>query len=114
MPEIKPSKTKRCQAITDIIESVALEQAALAHILNAEGLKIQNIIKTEFPEGNGQVGREDNTDMIDKVLEVNKSVKSMVSNITRLEMILQSKLELFEDCICTGCEEEYDIAPSNR
>ncbi|MEG2051735.1 MAG: thioester domain-containing protein [Oscillospiraceae bacterium] len=43
MPIIKPSKTIRYQSITDIIESVALEQTALSHILNAEGEKIQKI-----------------------------------------------------------------------
>ncbi|MEG0542040.1 MAG: hypothetical protein RR528_06905, partial [Angelakisella sp.] len=35
---------KASQAVIDIIESVALEQTALAHILNAEGEKIQKIV----------------------------------------------------------------------
>ena len=37
MPEIKSSNVTRSQAITDILQSIALEEAALAHILNAEG-----------------------------------------------------------------------------
>ena len=41
MPVITPSATTRAQAVTDIIESVALEEAALSHILNAEGEKIR-------------------------------------------------------------------------
>lgn len=45
MPIITPSKTSRSQAITDIIQSVALEQTALSHILNAEGEKIQKILE---------------------------------------------------------------------
>ncbi len=40
MPVITPSTTTREQAITDIIESVALQQTALSHILNAEGEKL--------------------------------------------------------------------------
>ena len=40
MPVITPSITTRAQAVTDIIESVALEETALSHILNAEGEKI--------------------------------------------------------------------------
>ena len=35
MPVITPSTTTRTQAITDIIESVALQETALSHILNA-------------------------------------------------------------------------------
>lgn len=89
MPVITPGTATRCQAITDIIESVALEQAALSHILKAEGEKIQKVVAL------AAVG----TDM----LAVNKSVQSMVSAITRLEMLLQSKLELFADCLCSDC-----------
>ena len=39
MPVIVPSHIERCSAITDMIQSVALEQTALSHILNAEGEK---------------------------------------------------------------------------
>ena len=40
MPVITASTTTRNQAVTDIIQSVALEETALSHILNAEGEKI--------------------------------------------------------------------------
>ena len=89
MPVITPGTGSRCQAITDIITSVALEQTALSHIINAEGEKIQKIVATA----------ETSEDM----LTVNKSVESMVNTITRLEMVLQSKLELFKDCLCEEC-----------
>ena len=87
MPVIAPSSTSRRQAITDVIESVALQQTALAHILNAEGEKLQRII------GCRDASHE-------KLLAANKSVEAMVSAITRLEMVLQSKLALFESCLC--------------
>ncbi|MEG0706389.1 MAG: hypothetical protein RR427_01055 [Cellulosilyticaceae bacterium] len=87
MPVITPSTVTRCEAITDIIESVALEQAALAHILNAEGEKIQAIVK--LPDAKPE-----------EMLKINNSVRSMVKSITMLEMILQSKLEIFDDCLC--------------
>lgn len=87
MPVIIPSTTTRPQAITDIIESVALEQTALSHILNAEGEKLQKVIAMT---GVTQA----------QLLAVNCSVKSMVNTITRLEMVLQAKLELFECEIC--------------
>lgn len=92
MPIITPSKTTRCQAITDIIESVALEQTALSHILNAEGEKIQKIVQTATKG--------------EDMMAVNKSVHAMVTSVTRLEMVLQAKLELFQDCLCHECPKE--------
>ena len=44
MPIITASTTTRGQAITDLIQSVALEETALSHILNAEGEKLQKIM----------------------------------------------------------------------
>ena len=41
MPVITPGTGTRCQAVTDIVTSVALEQTALSHILNAEGEKFK-------------------------------------------------------------------------
>lgn len=89
MPELKPNCITRCQAITDVIESVALEQTALSHILNAEGEKLQAVIGSRCG--------------MDTLLKTNDSIKSMVESITRLEIVLQSKLNLFEKCICDNC-----------
>ncbi|WP_352400811.1 thioester domain-containing protein [Anaerotignum sp.] len=44
MPIIENSGISRVQSITDLVESVSLEQAALAHILNAEGEKLQKTL----------------------------------------------------------------------
>lgn len=86
MPVITSGTGTRCQAITDIIASIALEQTALSHILNAEGEKIQ------FAVANSTTSSE--------LLAVNSSVKKTIDSISRLEMILQGKLEFFENCIC--------------
>ena len=94
MPVIVPGTSTRCQAITDVVTSVALEQTALSHILNAEGEKIQKIVAASTTA--------------EEMLAVNKSVMKMVGAITKLEMVLQGKLELFEDCLCTEC-----LAPQN-
>ncbi len=86
MPKIVGSNTKRSQAITDIIESVSLEQAALSHVLNAEGKKIQKIIAIE------DISREE-------ILQVNESVKDTVESVAQLESMLMSKLKLFGDAL---------------
>ncbi|MEG0909615.1 MAG: hypothetical protein RSH78_04550 [Bacilli bacterium] len=82
MPVIISSNIERCQSITDVIESVALEETGLSHILNAEGEKIQKALELS----------KDNADL----LKVNASVESMVKAITILESVLQDKLHLAE------------------
>lgn len=78
----------RCQAITDLIESVALQEAALAHILNAEGEKLQKIIRVS-----------DSSPIL--MLQANQSVQSMTDAVTQLENVLLDKLNLFGDCLCS-------------
>ena len=77
----------RRQAITDLFESVALQQTALSHILNAEGEKLQRIFAFDniTPE---------------TVLAANHSVESTVNAIAGLESVLEMKLRLFTDCAC--------------
>ncbi len=85
MPVIVPSITKRDQSITDLIESTALQETSLAHILNAEGEKLQKVIAMP------------NITTVE-LLTVNKSVENMIKTITKLESLLQSNLELFNNC----------------
>ena len=87
VPVITPSTTTREQAITDLFESVALQQTALSHILNAEGEKLQRIFAFDniTPE---------------TVLAANHSVESTVNAIAELESVLEMKLRLFTDCAC--------------
>lgn len=82
----------RSQAITDLIVSVALQQAALSHILNAEGEKIQKILSFE------QLAPA-------TILRTNRSVESMVNSISNLESILNDKIALFKECKCNNSEE---------
>ena len=70
----------------DIIESVALMEASLAHILNAEGEKLQKVLAT--------------TDDIDKILCVNKEVNKVVINATHLEHVLHAKLQSIDELCC--------------
>ena len=92
MPVITTSSTTRDQAITDLIQSVALEETALSHILNAEGEKIQKMVA--LPDVTPEV-----------LLATNKSVESMVNSISNLEVILTDKISLFKECKCSNIEE---------
>ena len=84
MPVITPGTGSRNQAITDLVQSVALQETALAHILNAEGEKMQAVIAMPgtTPE---------------QLMELNQSVTKLINSVARLELLFQSKLEQFSD-----------------
>ena len=67
------------QAISDIIESIALEETGLAHIINAEGEKVQKALEI--------------ADCADDLVSVNESVKDTLVKIIKMQMLLQFKLE---------------------
>ena len=96
MPEIESSDIKKCQAITDLIESIALMETALSHILNAEGEKIQAAVGTLDKDGK----KTDPTPSIPDLIKVNNSVEEVVSTITLLEAFLRKKLALALDVDC--------------
>lgn len=83
MPVIVPSTVTREQAISDIIESIALQETGLSHIINAEGEKIQKVVATATSTA--------------EMLAVNQSVAATINAVTRLEMVLHSKLELLQN-----------------
>ena len=76
------------QQVSDLIESVALEQAALAALANAEGAKIQAAVAM------GQITQQE-------LLCINKSVADMMDSISMLEAVLKQKLNLV-DCQING------------
>ena len=87
MPEIptpNPHLTKE-QALTMILSSIALEEVALSHIINAEGEKIQYIL------GHSPHGCRE-TD-VDDILAVNKSVTGLLEMVMQNQLILKNKME---------------------
>lgn len=68
------------QAITDVIGSVALEEAAIYGILDAEGAKIQKAVALDLTN--------------EELLAVNSSVESMIESLTSLELVLLEKLNI--------------------
>jgi len=67
------------KACNDLLESVALVETALSHILNAEGEKMQAMI-----------GMDDVTAA--QLLKLNRSAARLIGSASRLEAILQVKL----------------------
>lgn len=81
MPKIECAHVDKCCAAAALLQSVALEETAISHILNAEGEKIQKAVSISGCS-------------IKDLLEVNKSVQEMVEKITELEEVLKAKLDL--------------------
>ena len=81
--DCKPGK---CNACCDLLESIALVEAALAHILNAEGEKLQKSAK---------IAKD-----VDELLKVNNSVSKAIIGAAHLEFMLFNKLESINS-ICT-------------
>ena len=66
------------QAVIDLMESIALQESALSHILCAESQKMNEI------------------DLC-KLLEVNDSATNMVHAVANLELVLKEKLEFISN-----------------
>lgn len=78
--------------LCEVIHSIALAEVGIAHILNAEGEKIQRAV------AHSKTTKE--------LLEVNKSVRNTITHITQLENQLTIKLETamrHADCKKESC-----------
>ena len=93
MPSFPPNGAgmTREEALTMIIASIAMEELALSHILNAEGEKLQYILETLL--GTNPHNWPQN------VQTVNKSVAALVEVVTQNQMLLKSRLsQVLEFC----------------
>ncbi len=68
------------QAVVDLLESIALQESALSHILCAESQKMKTALAMEEVD-------------LCKLLEVNDSATNMVHAVANLELVLKEKLE---------------------
>jgi len=80
-----PPPISKEEALNLIIYSIAMEELALSHIINAEGEKIQYALGTL-----NNIGGSGAT--IEEVLEVNASVAKVLEIIVHLNMTLKQKL----------------------
>ena len=82
-----PKPITRDDVLNQIVSSIAMEELALSHILNAEGEKIQYILGT-LP---GVSGPSPDASVHD-VLRVNAAATEMVRTINDLQIVLSNKL----------------------
>ena len=90
IPNIKPDiDISREDALNMLLASIALEEMGLAHIINAEGEKIQYVLNSKLPK----------SPSVAEVREVNAGVEKIIREAMKLQMLLQEKLESVLDRI---------------
>ena len=72
------------QAVIDLMESIALQESALSHILCAESQKMKTALAMNEID-------------LCKLLEVNDSATNMVHAVANLELVLKEKLEFISN-----------------
>ena len=80
MPQFPKLDMTLDQSLNSILASIAMEEAALSHILNAEGEKIQYALASCAD--------------LDQVMKINRSVTDLVESILDLQIVLKSKMRL--------------------
>lgn len=80
IPDIKPDiDLCKKDVVNLLMTSIALEEIGLAHIINAEGEKIQAVLEhTPCPE---------------ELLKIDKSVQTTLRDIIKKEMLLEFKFD---------------------
>ena len=72
------------QAVIDLLESIALQESALSHILCAESQKMKTAMARKEVD-------------LCKLLEINDSATNMVHAVANLELALKDKLEFISN-----------------
>jgi len=101
MPQFPdPNTVMSCEkAISAILTSIAMEETALSHIINAEGEKIQFALKYG-------TAHDKCCNAMENVLKVNESVASVLEQVTDIQVILKGKMRLAMHFLPKGCEPE--------
>lgn len=88
IPDINPDITITIDdSINLLLASIALEELGLAHIINAEGEKIQAALGTLDPE------IPPLATSIQDLIDIDNSVQNTIKNVIKKQILLQFKLE---------------------
>jgi hypothetical protein len=116
MPTISPhiGGIDRNQALHSIIGSIALAEAALSHILNADGEKLQLAVSmTDERHQNFSNAYEDSDEIgaqqaaLDDLIKANESVNDTIFHVKNMETALQGKLGTVLDFMQSKKIESY-------
>ena len=108
----KTPNLKVKDSIVQIISSIAMEELALSHVINAEGEKLQHVLGTLHRESS-----PDHRVDIEELLKINESINATLTTISINQLFLLEKLSLaveaykklscLEKCGC-HCDDDDD------
>jgi hypothetical protein len=82
IPDIKPRiEVSFEESIVLLLSSIALEELSLAHIMNAEAEKIQEVVKSQ------------SCNKLADLICIDKSVERILRDVIKKEMLLEFKFE---------------------
>ncbi|WP_345243335.1 hypothetical protein [Pontibacillus salipaludis] len=93
----QPNRPSQKEVTIDLLESIALEEMALANLLNAEADKIQAFIGESYDFPSNPHPHE--------IISFNKGARKFVDSIIMKEWLLLKKLE--EVCECLPLHDSY-------
>ena len=85
MPAFAETTIGREEAINQLLSSIAMEELALSHILNAEGEKIQHVLGT-LP------GQTVSDAALQDLLDIDTSVTTMLTSVRETQTQLMEKM----------------------
>ncbi|MCL1914620.1 MAG: hypothetical protein FWG10_12295 [Eubacteriaceae bacterium] len=98
-------------AIGQIFSSIAMEELALSHILNAEGEKLQFVLGTlTAPDPDDPTGPPipipgPGNVTVEDIIDINNSVKDMISTVSMSQMFLLGKMSSAMDALRMATED---------
>ena len=99
MPVINIPNLDRDIVFNNIIASIALQEAALSHIINADGEKLQAAIHMVDPSNSTFFSAPEDQPGLQDLLNTNDSVAALMENVTDYERGLRDKLNAVLDYI---------------
>ncbi len=102
IPNITPDiSLERCKTIELLLNSIALEEIALSHVMNAEAEKLQLFLAKH-------------SGCIEDVWKMNNSINKTLRTIVKSQMLLQFKLEDVLELDCDSCKPCRPCKPKPR
>jgi hypothetical protein len=89
-------------SISQILVSIAMEELALSHVINAEGEKLQFALGTLHEHDKHPY----QPPSIKEILEVNQSVQDMLSTVSMNQMFLLGKMSAAVNAL-KSCQKHY-------